>query len=77
MASELFDDCFSDKFDRRVEDADIIVVHENGAETPLPNVCQRVRGRTDVPIRTLVDRYNEQTMCEAFEAGANDYIYPD
>ncbi len=63
-------------FDRHVEQADLVVVHERGASGSLPRVCECVRGITDVPIITLVEAYDEEMMVQTFEAGANDYIYP-
>ncbi len=77
MQFELLGSSLDDAFDKRVESADIVVIHENDSEPPLPRVCERVRRLTDVPIITLVERYDEQTMSETFDAGANDYIYPD
>ncbi len=64
-------------FDRHVEEADLVVLHEDGADRSLPRVCERVRHITDVPIITLVEAYDEETMAQTFEAGANDYMYPD
>ncbi len=77
MQFDLLDHSLHDSFEKRVEAADVVVVHENGSEPALPRICERVRRITDVPIITLVNRYDEQTMCETFDAGANDYVYPD
>ncbi len=61
--------------DRNVEQADLIVLHEAGTQQGLPIVCRHLRTITDVPIITVAEQYDEDTMSETFEAGANDYIY--
>ena len=64
-------------FHRYVEEADLVVLHEDGADGSLPRVCELVRHITDVPIIALVEAYDEETMAQTFEAGANDYVYPN
>ena len=61
-------------FDRNAEKADLIVLHEAGAEQGLPVACRHICTITDVPIITLAEQYDDDTMSETFEAGGNDYI---
>jgi DNA-binding response OmpR family regulator len=61
-------------FDRDAEKADLIVLHEAGAQQGLPLACRHICSITDVPIITIAEEYNDDTMSETFEAGGNDYI---
>lgn len=45
---------------------------------PAPNgleVCRRIRGRSAVPIMMLTAKDQEEDLLEAFEAGADDYVF--
>ena len=61
--------------DRDAERADLIVLHEAGAEQGLSVACRHIRSITDVPVIAIAEQYDEDTMSETFEAGANDYVY--
>lgn len=61
--------------ERYVEQVDLVVLHEDGADRALPWVCQRLRHLTEVPIIALAASYDEETMTHLFEAGVNDYLY--
>jgi DNA-binding response OmpR family regulator len=63
--------------ERYVEQASLVVVHEDGASRALPWLCHRLRHLTDVPIIVLAACYDEQVMADVFEAGANDYLHGD
>jgi|LSQX01.3.fsa_nt_gb DNA-binding response OmpR family regulator len=75
MRFQVLADADQHGLERHVEQASLVVIHEDGAKRALPWVCHRIRHLTDAPIIALVDSYDEQVMAGVFEAGANDYLY--
>lgn len=65
-----------DALESKLENADLIVLHENGADGAIANACERLRAITTVPLLTIVNRYDDDEMAASFAAGANDFIYP-